>query len=74
MWVLAGQRKLLFKTGERKILRKIYEPIKDKTDEESEIMMQCMFFFYGATTLVESWSSQQYPSTEGDVVLVLSIL
>ena len=31
-------------------------------------------FFYGATTLVESWPSQQYPSISGNLGLVPSIL
>ena len=29
------------------------------------------FFFYGATTLIESWPSRQYPSIWGGSVLVL---
>ena len=41
MWALGGQIKSLFKKLERKILRKIYGPIKDKMDGESELMMNC---------------------------------
>jgi hypothetical protein len=36
MWALAGQIKSLLETWKRKILRKIYNPIKDKMDGESK--------------------------------------
>jgi hypothetical protein len=36
MWAPAGQMKSLFKTWELTILRKIYNPIKDKIDGESK--------------------------------------
>jgi len=41
MWALAGKMKILFKTWEKKILRKINDPIKDKLDGKSVLMMQC---------------------------------
>jgi hypothetical protein len=44
MWALARQIKLLFKTWEQKILRKIYDPIKDKMEGESELTMLCITY------------------------------
>ena len=47
-------------------------PLQHWLNESASILL--FFFFYGATTPVQSWPSQQYPSIEGDLGLVLPIL